>query len=94
MLGHRLQEVRKMSGLLSSEVSYYLDVSLKAYLMMEKDEYLIPWELIYRLCELYGCEEKVFYNEHEKIDCLCLSRVHIQDLKRVARITKIYSQLR
>ena len=68
MLGQRLQEVRKMSGLLSSEVSHYLDVSLKAYLMMEKDDYLVGWDVVNRLCDLYGCKEKVFYDENEKID--------------------------
>ena len=91
MLGHRLQEVRKMSGLLSSEVSHYLDVSLKAYLMMESDDYLVEWDIVTRLCELYGCKERVFYDSSEKVDCLNLSNVDISDLKRIARIRKLYS---
>lgn len=94
MLGQRLQEVRKVSGLLSSQVSHYLDVSLKTYLMMEKDDCLIDWDIITRLCDLYGCNEKVFYDSNEKIDCLCLSHVDKNDLKRVARIRKIYAQIR
>lgn len=91
MLGQRLKEVRKMSGLLSSDVSYYLDVSLKTYLMMEKNEYLVEWNVITRLCDLYGCRERVFYNDNEKIECLSLSHVKKEDLKRIARIRKIYS---
>lgn len=91
MVGQRLQEVRKMSGLLSSEVSFYLDVSLKAYLMMEKDDYLVDWDILSRLCDLYGCKERVFYDVNEKIECLKLSNVDISDLKRIARIRKLYS---
>lgn len=94
MLGHRLQEVRKMSGLLSSEVSHYLDVSLKTYLMMESDDYLVEWDVVARLCELYGCKERVFYDLNEKVDCMNLSNVDISDLKRIARIRKLYSFVR
>ena len=94
MLGQRLQEVRKMSGLLSSEVSYYLDVSLKTYLMMESDDYLVEWDVVTRLCDLYGCKERVFYDSSEKVDCLNLSNVDISDLKRIARIRKLYSFVR
>ena len=94
MLGQRLQEVRKMSGLLSSEVSHYLDVSLKAYLMMENDDYLIEWDVVSRLCDLYGCKEKVFYDLNEKIECMSLAHVDMKDLKRVARIRKLYSLVR
>lgn len=94
MLGKRLQEVRKVSGLMSSQVSHYLDVSLKAYLMMESNDYLIDCDIITRLCDLYGLKEKVFYDSNETIDCLSLSHVDIKDLKRVARIRKIYSLVR
>ena len=94
MLGQRLQEVRKMSGLLSSEVSHYLDVSLKTYLMMESDDYLVEWDVVARLCELYGCKERVFYDLNEKVDCMNLSNVDISDLKRIARIRKLYSFVR
>lgn len=94
MLGQRIREVREVSGLTSSQVSVYLRVDLKIYLMMENDEFFVKNDTIEKLCRLYGVDEKVFYNKNEKIDCLKLGQVNVSDFMRIARITKMYAQIR
>lgn len=89
MLGKRMREIREASGLTSGQVSTYLNLNLKGYIMMENDEVFVNGNIIEKLSQLYGCSERTFYQKDEEIHCLNLKNIDTHDLERVAHITKM-----
>lgn len=94
MLGKRIKKVRIKAGLTSSSVARVLEIDLRKYMMIENDEIEINYQVIEKLCLLFGCEEKVLLHDDEIIDVFCLKDVEFEEILDILHFRKIYAQIR
>ncbi|WP_294561097.1 helix-turn-helix transcriptional regulator [uncultured Traorella sp.] len=92
MIGTRMKQLRRGSRLTSSQVARYLHIDLKLYILIESGEVTVTGEIIEKLCALYGCKEKVLYDENEKLVCHDMHALNEASLEKVADVRKLYAR--
>ena len=91
MLGKRIREVRMKVGLNSSVVSDYLGLDLKLYLLIENDGIFVNYEILSKLCLLFGCNESVLMN-NGTIECISLENMDIHKINELVHFRKVCNQ--
>jgi len=98
MIGERVRQLRKESGLNQSQLAEYLGVDQSMIAKIESDDRKLNTEQIDKLCILFGCDFEYLVGENDESTPLVFSyrakNADVDTLKAVAMVSKIAVNLR
>lgn len=92
IIGNNLKKLREVAGYKQQEVSDYIGIERGAYANYESGNREMPYDLLLKICELYGVDLTAVLDEVYQEDLLCAFRIdtqHAEDIKEIAQFKQI-----
>lgn len=81
LIAENLKKLRISANYTQEEVAYALGVTRSAYSNYEAGEREMPYDILEKASNLYGCDMIVFFERNENIDALILaSAFRVEDV--------------
>ena len=97
-VGARMKNLRETMNLTPQSVSSYLNIPSQDLLDMEEGNKNITLSILNKLCSLFGCSESYLLCRSDEFDpavfALRNSEIKADDLEGIARMNKIYMNLK
>lgn len=73
IIGNNLKKLRSVSGYTQDEVASALGIRRSAYSNYECGEREMPYDILEKASNLFGCEQYVFFEEEASVDNMILA---------------------
>lgn len=81
IIARNIKKLREISRYTQKKVAQALGITRSAYSNYESGDGEMPFDLIEKISNLYGCEMTVLFEENENVDAMILvSAFHLDDV--------------
>lgn len=91
-IGNNLKKLRNAANYKQQEIANYIGIERGAYANYESGNREMPYDLLLKICELYGVDLASILDEVYQEDIVCAFRIDVrntEDIKEIAQFKQI-----
>lgn len=73
IIAHNLKKLRETARYTQDEVAHALGITRSAYSNYESGEREVPYDIIEKASDFFGCDMAIMFDENENIDAMILA---------------------